>query len=258
MRLLRCTVGLGLAVVSIAAAAETRLAGVMFEGVSAYTPEMLLPLYRARLGQPVDETFETSLALVLRDRYAADGYLPPDIDTAVMHDGSGVLVIRVDEPAIREVNVSGREYATNPSFWVGLAALTREEPLRQRAVDTWLQQANTLDGLVVHGSLVPRAEHPADYVLDLRVAPTRWSGIAHVDNRAPEVLGNELAQAQIAYRVGDKRPTLLRAAAAVAFDIDRLKYASLAGTHALNDLGSAFEWSYAGSESRLTVPTDAG
>jgi hemolysin activation/secretion protein len=237
--------------------ADTRLAGVVFDGVSAYTPEALLPLYRPRLGQTVGGEFERELEDAVRSRYTADGYLTPAVTTAATHGASGVLIVRVDEPAVRKVNIVGREFATNPRFWTELAALTREEPLRRRAFDEWLDRMNDLGGIVVQGSIVPIESGAAGYTMDLRVSPSRWSGIVAIDNRAPDLLGNELAQAQVGYRFGDRRPTLLRAAAAVAIDTDRLRFGSLAGTHTFNDLGSAFDWSYSASTSRLpTIAAD--
>ena len=256
MRKTRFAIAIGIVCGAAVAHADTQLAGVMFEGVSAYTPEALLPLYRRELGQTVGTEFQQQLEAALRARYEADGYLPPSVATAAIHDRSGVMVVRVDEPSIRKVNVVGKEYATNPRFWSELAALTREEPLRQRSIDAWLHRMNDLGGIVVQGSIEP-TESRTDYVLDLRVSPNRWSAIVAIDNRAPDLLGNELAQAQVGYRFGDRRPTLLRAAAAVAFDTERLRFASLAGTHTFNDVGSAFDWSYSGSRSRLpTVAAD--
>ena len=231
-------------------AAEPRLAGVMLDGVSAYTPEDLLPLYRDALGAPYDATLEGRVAEALRAKYESDGYLAPGVRALDATAHPGVLVFSVREPAVRRVAVDGRDYAVDPRFWQAVADLQKTQPLGKRAFDDWLARVNRLDGIDVRGALEPTGA--GDYVANVRVAPSRLTGLVHVDNRAPESVGYEVMQAQVAYRYSDARAGQLYAGAALAADVDRLKSGIVGGSHGIGD-GSALEWSYNRSSETLRI-----
>jgi len=239
-----------------AGAAEPRLAGVMFDGVTAYTPEALLPLYRDALGAPFDDSLATRIAQKLRAKYSADGYLPPAVDAVESKAHPGVLVFSVHEAAVRQVAVDGRDYAVDPRFWQAVADLQKAQPLGVHTFDDWLARVNHLDGIDVRGALEPTGA--GDYVANLRVAPSRLTGLVHVDNRAPESVGYEVMQAQVAYRYSDAHAGQLYAGAAVAIDADRLKSGIVGGSHGVGDGSSALEWSYNRSTSRLPNAYGAG
>src|SRR5215468_9612690 len=84
-----------------AAHAESRLAGVMFDGVSAYSPEDLLPLYRDSLGASFDDALKTRIAAQLCARYENDGFLAPSVEILDSNAHPGVLVFAVHEAAVR-------------------------------------------------------------------------------------------------------------------------------------------------------------
>jgi hemolysin activation/secretion protein len=111
--------------------------------------------------------------------------------------------------------------------------------------------------MFVTGTVTPFGTTGADYVAQLRVAPNAVSGMLHIDNQAPDAVGNEVMQGMVSYRFADALAGQLTAAAAVAADVDKLKFASIAGTHGLDDAGRAFEWSASRSKSRLSsIPDD--
>jgi hemolysin activation/secretion protein len=236
-------------------AAVPRLAGVVFEGVTRYTPEALLPLYRTDLGQPIDAAMRARIAHGLRERYETDGYVAPQVDDVEQDATPGVLVFNVREPAIRRVSVSGEQYVADARFWQDVTALQREKPLGKQTFQDWLGRVNRYDGMNVRGSL-DEVPDSADYVAQVRIEPTRLTGMLHVDNRAPEVLGNEIIQAQAAYRFADPRAGTVFAGIAMANDVDRLESGSVGGSHAFDNSGDAFEWSY--SRSKSTLPVEDG
>jgi hemolysin activation/secretion protein len=236
--------------------ADPRLAGVMFDGVSAYTPEDLLPLYRDSLGTPFDDALKTRIAAQLCARYEHDGFLAPSVETLDSKAHPGVLVFSVHEAAVRQVSVDGRDYAVDPRFWQAVADLQGTRPLRERTFDEWLTRVNRLDGIDVRGALEPLVD--GGYEADLHVAPSRMTGFVHVDNRAPESVGYEVMQALVSYRYSDAHAGQLYAGAAVAADVDRLKSGIVGGSHAITDGGSALEWSYNRSTSRLPNPYASG
>jgi hemolysin activation/secretion protein len=248
-------VSMALLIAGAVHAAEPRLAGVMFDGVSAYTPEDLLPLYRDSLGAPFDADLQTRIAAQLCAQYERDGFLAPSVEMIDTKAHPGVLVYSVHEAAVRQVSVDGRSYAVDPRFWQAVADLQGTQPLKEHTFDEWLTRVNHLDGIDVHGALEPIAN---GYAADLRVAPNRVTGLVHVDNRAPESVGYEVMQAQIAYRYSDAHPGQVYAAAAVAADIDRLKSGIVGGSHGVSVGGSALEWSYNRSTSQLPNPYASG
>ena len=86
-------VSMALVIAGAVHAAEPRLAGVMFDGVSAYTPEDLLPLYRDSLGAPFDADLQTRIAAQLCAQYERDGFLAPSVEIlAAPHDDSIILM----------------------------------------------------------------------------------------------------------------------------------------------------------------------
>jgi hemolysin activation/secretion protein len=236
--------------------AESRLAGVMFDGVSAYTPEDLLPLYRDSLGAAFDDKLKTRIAATLCARYENDGFLAPSVEILDSNAHPGVLVFSVHEAAVRRVSVDGRDYAVDPRFWQAVADLQATRPLGEHTFDEWLVRVNHLDGIDVRGAL--EAVGAGGYEANLHVAPSRLTGLVHVDNRAPESVGYEVMQAQVAYRYSDAHAGQLYAGAAVAADVDRLKSGIVGGSHGVGDGGSALEWSYNRSTSRLPNPYSNG
>lgn len=235
----------------VAAAAEPQLAGVIFEGASHYSPEALLPLYRAELGKPLDAAMQTRIAAGLVARYDADGFLPPAVDLAASHTNAGVLIFTVKEPAVRRVAVSGKEFVTDVRFWQQLDELKAQTPLARRSFHEWLARVNRVDGMFVTGTVSPFGMAGADYMAQLRVTPNALGGLVHIDNQAPEAVGNEIVQGMVAYRFADPRAGQLSLAGAAAVDVDRLRFVAIAGTHGFDDAGRAFEWSASRSKSKL-------
>ena len=105
--------------------------------------------------------------------------------------------------------------------------------------------------MLITGTIAPLGGAAADYVAQLQVAARPLTGMVHVDNQAPKSLGYEIVQGVASYRFADARAGQLTAAAAVAVNVDRLEFASIAGTHGFDDAGTAFEWSASGSKSKL-------
>ncbi len=147
--------------------------------------------------------------------------------------------------------VAGQEFVSNTQFWQQLADLQRETPLSKQSFHDWLARVNQADDMLITGTIAPLGGAAADYVAQLQVAARPLTGMVHVDNQAPKSLGYEIVQGVASYRFADARAGQLTAAAAVAVNVDRLEFASIAGTHGFDDAGTAFEWSASGSKSKL-------
>lgn len=93
---------------ALCASAEEQATGaVIFEGVSAFGADQLLPLYADILGNVATATQQTRLRTRTRDFYLSKGYLAPAVRVAVHPDSEVILVVHVDEPQIEEVGVTG-------------------------------------------------------------------------------------------------------------------------------------------------------
>ncbi len=99
---------LALSLASLSASAQTQPTGaVLFEGVTAFGPEQLLPLYANLLGKTADSHQQSRLRAGTRDYYLRQGYLAPAVTVNVHPDSESILVVQVDEPQIAEIRVTG-------------------------------------------------------------------------------------------------------------------------------------------------------
>lgn len=90
-----------------ASAEEQATGAVIFDGVSAFGAEQLLPLYADTLGKVADAKQQTRLRTRTRGYYISQGYLAPAVSVTAHPDSEAILVVHVDEPRIDEIRVSG-------------------------------------------------------------------------------------------------------------------------------------------------------
>jgi|GEM_PF-2288056 len=99
---------LTLSLASLCASAQEQTTGaVIFDGVTAFNAEQLLPLYANFLGTTANDDQQSQLRSRVRDHYLAQGYLAPAVTVAVHPDSEAVLVVQVDEPRIEELLITG-------------------------------------------------------------------------------------------------------------------------------------------------------
>lgn len=89
------------------AAPEPAIGAVVFEGVSVFGAEQLLPLYASSLGKSSDTKQRSQLRTRTRDYYISQGYLSPAVSVAVQPDNGNILVVHVKEPQIDDILVTG-------------------------------------------------------------------------------------------------------------------------------------------------------
>lgn len=252
---LRCTAAgwVLLSAMSLApGAAAAPFAALMFEDSSIFSPEELLPVYRAELGGALDTVLAGQVAERLTAHYQDSGFLPPAPRLARIRADAGVLVLEIREARISRVQLEGREHVDDPRFWSLVGELRAMQPLHRTGFEDWLGRAREL-GVAIRGSLIRESAHPHEYVASLRVEPRRWGGLVHLDNRGPVQLGREVAQLSFNYRFD--RPALgwYRLDLATAIDSERLRYAGVSGGHRLASRGDQLQWRYSRSESTLPI-----
>ncbi|MGE0622025.1 MAG: ShlB/FhaC/HecB family hemolysin secretion/activation protein [Pseudomonadales bacterium] len=237
---------------SHSALAVPLFSGVLFEDGPALSPVDLLPAYRQQLGSPLDEGLQTRLPDAFIRHYRSAGLLPPAPRVVAIREDAGIVVMAVQEARVSQVRVNGSEPERDSEFWLLVRELKEIRPLSRAAFDAWLDRVNRA-GFAVQGSLTRAAPHSHHYLATLTVAERRWHVLLHLDNRAPEELGREVAQASVGYRFTDARLGYLRLDTAAAIDTDRLRYFGAYGEHRLRRRGESIRWRYSSSESSLPV-----
>lgn len=108
-------------------APERAIGAVVFEGVSAFGAEQLLPLYADSLGKAPDTKQQIRLRTRTRDYYVSRGYLSPAVNVAIHPSNENILVVHVKEPQIDEIRVTGGVSRKRDSV------RERMQPLRERS-----------------------------------------------------------------------------------------------------------------------------
>ncbi|MEH6562146.1 MAG: ShlB/FhaC/HecB family hemolysin secretion/activation protein, partial [Marinobacter sp.] len=99
---------LALSLPAICSAAPQRAIGaVIFEGVSTFGAEQLLPLYADSLGKAPDKKEQARLRTRTKDYYVSQGYLSPAVNVKPSSDNEDILVVHVEEPQIDDIQVTG-------------------------------------------------------------------------------------------------------------------------------------------------------
>lgn len=108
-------------------APERAIGAVIFEGVTAFGAEQLLPLYADSLGKVPDTKQQTRLRARTLDLYISQGYLSPAVSVTTLPSNESILVVHVEEPQIDDIQVTGGVAKKRTSI------RERLEPLRERS-----------------------------------------------------------------------------------------------------------------------------
>jgi hemolysin activation/secretion protein len=163
-----------------------QLNAVSLEGMTAYKPGQITPLYEAYLMHEVGLAELTAIATAITDRYRADGYFLSRAVVPPQTPGGGVGRIRIYEGYIGEVTVEGAAGAAARRHLKGLEDL---RPLRLAELDRRLTLANDVPGLRVKAHLEPVVDDPARHRLVATTVNSRVTTFASVDNRGSKRSG---------------------------------------------------------------------
>ena len=86
----------------------------MIDGVTAYSPVALFPVYRGQLGQPISSESARHIVAEIEAMYMRDGYSRPEFRLQNDLVGSGVLQIEVFEARLSGIEVEGNA-GTSPN-----------------------------------------------------------------------------------------------------------------------------------------------
>jgi hemolysin activation/secretion protein len=125
------------------------LSGAVITGSSAYTPEMLFPMYRDLLGQQIDQRGARALLANIESKYVQDGYLKPRLLLRDELLNEGILRVDVYETQLTDVQISGNS-GPNQSYVKRVTERLLATPLlRQGSISRAVAQLRALPGLSV-------------------------------------------------------------------------------------------------------------
>lgn len=161
---------LALSLQALYASAEEQATGaVIFDGVSAFGAQQLLPLYADVLGTVATTEQQTRLRTRTRDLYVNQGYLTPAVRVAVHPDREAILVVHVDEPRIDEVLVSGGTARKRTAIRERSKPLLARLPISDTDIDRFSQALEQSTGVGLRRSVEEISE--GHYRITYTIAP---------------------------------------------------------------------------------------
>jgi hemolysin activation/secretion protein len=202
------------------------LAAVSLEGLTAYKPGELAPLYDAYLTHDVGIADLTAIATAITDRYRKDGYFLSRAVVPQQLRGGHMARIQIYEGYIDEVTVTGPGSAFAART---LKSVSGKKPLKLAQLDRALALAGDAPGISVRSHLEPDIDDPARHHLVAATTTDRVEGSAYVDNRGPHAAGPWQAYLRAAINsalwAGDQ---LSLAVLTVPFDMKAFSFGELA------------------------------
>ncbi len=162
------------------------LAAVSLEGLTAYKPGQLAPLYDAYLTHEVGVADLTAIAAAITERYRRDGYFLSRAVVPPQLRGGHMARIQIYEGYIDEVSVTGA--GSGPAS-KALGAVAGHKPLRLAQLDRAISLAGDAPGVRVKTHLEPDLDDPARHRLVAQTTTDRFEASAYIDNRGPKSAG---------------------------------------------------------------------
>jgi hemolysin activation/secretion protein len=165
-----------------------RLTALAIEGVTAYRPEQLRPLYARHLGQVVSVADLFAIAEAITERYRADGYLISLAIVPPQRIEDGTARIQVIEGHVSAVTVEPEDAVLARR---AERAVASSRPLTLSRLERALLLLNDLPGVTAGGVIEPA---PGGAVGAARLgiaAESRrvWDGFVALDNRGSRYVG---------------------------------------------------------------------
>lgn len=175
------------------------LSDLILDGVTAYTEDELLPLYRHMLGGEVSLADIFALSDALTVKYRNDGYILSRAAVPAQEIENGVVRLQIVEGYIDAIKIEGSSRADRRLIASYLAPVKAARPLKMKLLERALLQINALSGITARNVLSPSATAFGAADLTLIVSDTdRFSGSIRSDNRGSRYLGPLQVNAVIA------------------------------------------------------------
>jgi hemolysin activation/secretion protein len=165
------------------------VASLDIDGVTAYAPGALDPLYKRLVGRsvPLSEIF--AAAERIQTRYRQDGYILTRVVVPEQTVGDGRFHIRVVEGYVASVEINGDAGAALPLVRRYLDKITRHRPARLKDIERYLLLTNDLPGISAHSVLTPAPDATGAAILLVQVEHKALDAYATINNRGSDFAG---------------------------------------------------------------------
>jgi hemolysin activation/secretion protein len=162
------------------------LTGLTVDGVTAYPPAALAPLYDQALAREIGMDELVRIAQRITDHYRRDGYFLSRAVVANGPDAAGHARIVVYEGYVAGADFRGDRA---PAVERLLSDLAGRRPLKLQDLDHRLSLASDLPGVRVRAELEPVLDDPAQHRLAVDTRARKLGGVFYSDNRGSEAMG---------------------------------------------------------------------
>lgn len=158
-------------------------------GVTAYSRDQLLDLFKGDLGKTI--TFERfyGIARAIQQRYRKDGYILSFSYVPPQSVEDGIFSIAVVEGFVEKIQIGDVDGTLADTLRRALRPITEIKPLNVQTLERYLLLANDLAGVKVTAVLRPSPTTRGATVLVAKVRRTPFSAGASVDNRSSAFTG---------------------------------------------------------------------
>jgi hemolysin activation/secretion protein len=162
---------------------------VKLDGVTAFTPTQIEDIYTPYLGKEITLDIAYMFAGAITERYRNAGYFLSLAYVPNQEIGSGVLVLKVVEGYVSEVDIESSARA-NPVIRDYIDTLTVQKPLTSQAMESFLLRLNDLPGYSFSGVLSALNGGTEGAVkLTVERLKKEGSGTLTIDNNSSRFLG---------------------------------------------------------------------
>jgi hemolysin activation/secretion protein len=173
------------------------LTATVIEGSTVYSAADLFATYRDRLGQPITRENAQAIVTAVAEQYSRDGLARPELRLDDSLTASGVLRVKVSEPRITRVTITGAVGRHAAELERIGAGLRESQPLRRDAIQDALRQMRELPGLTLTASTRRDDTTPNGHELVVQADFAPFEGVLRMNNRGTEEVGREFMLAQV-------------------------------------------------------------
>ena len=162
---------------------------ILFDGMTAYSKQDLVPLYQSYVGKEISLALIYTIARALTSKYRNDGYILAQVIVPPQRVRDGAVRLQAIEGYIDQVEFRG-DAIDRPSLVNAYAAkIKASRPLRADVLERYLLLLNDLPGMVARGTLLPAKRQQGASDLIITISQRRLGAALEIDNHASEFLG---------------------------------------------------------------------
>ncbi len=165
------------------------VASIELEGVTAYSPEDLRPLFAGLVGRRVAVAELYEAARRIETKYRRDGYVLVRVVVPEQQVADGRFVLRVVEGYVGAVEIQGDPGSSAGLIGRYLNHVMVPRPVKARDIERWLLLVNDLPGIAAEAVLTPDPGRLGAATLVVTIGHKSVDGYATIDNHGSVFTG---------------------------------------------------------------------